>query len=80
MYDVVNLFRQASLKDPVELREILRAKCEFKGIGPIIFADIESKKEEFFRQWQQQLSHQVSTLPPIEQYWNCLPSFFEWLY
>lgn len=80
LYDVINIFQQGLIKDPTQVRKILKAKCEFKGIGSIIFADIESKKEEFFRQWQQQLSHQVSTLPPIEQYWNCLPSFFEWLY
>lgn len=80
LYDVVNLFRQAPLKNSIELREILRAKCEFKGIGLITLTDIEPKKEEFFRQWEQQLSHQVRVLPPVELYWNYLPSFFEWLY
>lgn len=80
LYDVINLFRQADIKDPTEIREILRTKCEFKGIGLISFADIEPKKEEFFRQWQQQLSHQVSVLSPIELYWDHLPNFFEWLH
>ncbi|MBL8676235.1 MAG: nucleotidyl transferase AbiEii/AbiGii toxin family protein [Alphaproteobacteria bacterium] len=80
LYDVVNLFRQVPLKDSLVLREILKVKCEFKGIGLITLADIEPKKEEFFRQWGQQLFHQVHILPPVEVYWNHLPSFFEWLY
>lgn len=80
LYDVINLFRQGLITDPKPLKEILRAKCEFKKIGLISLADIEQKKEEFFRQWEQQLSHQVSVLPPIESYWDYLPKFFEWLH
>lgn len=80
LYDVINLFHQADLEDPTEIREILGTKCEFMGIGLITLADIEPKKEEFFRQWQQQLSHQVRVLSPIESYWDHLPQFFKWLH
>lgn len=80
LYDVINLFRQELITDPKELREVLREKCAFKGIGLITLADINPKKEEFFRQWEQQLSHQINVLPPIESYWEDLPNFFEWLH
>ena len=80
LYDVINLFQQELIQDPTELRQILKEKCEFKGRGLITLADIEPKKEEFFQQWKQQLSHQISVLPSIEFYWNQLPAFFKWLY
>lgn len=80
LYDVINLFQQDLSKDPSELREVLRKKCEFKKIDLITLADIEPKKEEFFRQWEQQLSHQISVLPSVEFYWDHLPAFFKWLY
>jgi predicted nucleotidyltransferase component of viral defense system len=80
LYDVINLFKQELIKNPNEIREILRLKCDFKGIELITLADIEPKKEEFFRQWQQQLSHQVGVLSPIESYWDHLPDFFDWLH
>lgn len=80
LYDVINLFQHELIQDPTELRQILKEKCTFKERGLITLADVEPKKEEFFRQWEQQLSHQVSTLTSVELYWNQLPAFFKWLY
>lgn len=80
LYDVINLYKYSPIKDSTSLREILQQKCAFKGIEMPCLADIEAKKEEFFRQWKQQLSHQVTILPPVELYWEELPSFFNWLY
>ena len=79
LYDVVNLYRYCSAQAASPLREILQQKCAFKGFELPSLIDIESKKEEFFRQWEQQLSHQIAILPAIEAYWSELPNVFRWL-
>jgi predicted nucleotidyltransferase component of viral defense system len=80
LYDVVNLFRNSTIKPAAGvLLDILRQKCEFKGISVPVLADLESHKESLEGSWANMLGHQLPNLPPVESYWNELPAIFEWI-
>ncbi|WP_157532822.1 nucleotidyl transferase AbiEii/AbiGii toxin family protein [Hyphomonas polymorpha] len=80
LYDVVNLFRNGeALPSPSVLLDVLRQKCEFKGINVPVLADLEEHRGELENLWQSMLAHQLPILPPYENFWEELPAFFEWL-
>lgn len=80
LYDVVNLFRNGDARPsaPV-LLDVLRQKCEFKGINVPVLGDLEQHRDELQNLWQNMLAHQLPTLPPYESFWDELPAFFDWL-
>lgn len=80
LYDVINLFRNGDARPAAAvLLDVLRQKCEFKGIGVPVLADLEQHRDELAGQWENMLAHQLPTLPPYESFWNELQPFFDWL-
>ena len=80
LYDVVNLFRDDNARPaaPV-LREVLRQKCESRGIDIPVLADMEAHRFDLEGGWQAMLAHQLPALPPVETFLDALPAFFTWL-
>ena len=80
LYDVVNLFRNGEARpSPSVLLDVLRQKCEFKGINVPALSDLDSHRPELENLWEDMLAHQLPTLPPFESFWDTLPEFFDWL-
>jgi predicted nucleotidyltransferase component of viral defense system len=80
LYDVINLFRNADARPAAAvLLDVIRQKCEFKGIGIPRFADLEGHRGDLEAGWQNMLEHQLPALLPVESFWNELPQFFLWL-
>lgn len=80
LYDVINLFRNADARpSPAVLLDVLRQKCEFKGIGVPVMAGLESHRGELESLWTHMLNHQLPSLPPYEAFWAELPAFFDWM-
>jgi predicted nucleotidyltransferase component of viral defense system len=80
LYDVVNLYRNTEARpEPVRFLEVLRAKCEFKGIEVPRLADLELHRGELEAGWEHMLSHQLPALLPVQAFWDELPAIFQWL-
>ena len=80
LYDVINLFRNADARpSPSVMLDVLRHKCDFKGIGVPVMADLEPHRGELESLWTHMLNHQLPSLPPYEAFWAELPAFFDWL-
>ena len=80
LYDVINLFRNAeALPSAAVMLDVLGQKCEFKGIGIPVLADLEPHRNELQGLWENMLNHQLPSLPPYEAFWDELPAFFAWL-
>lgn len=81
LYDVVNLYRNEEARPaPAVLLDVLRQKCEFKGIAvPGDIAALEPHRADLEGAWGHMLGHQLPALPPVENFWNALPEFFAWL-
>ncbi len=79
LYDVVNLFRNDYARPAAVLLDVLRKKCEFKGIGLPVLADLQPYKADLEGGWSTMLAHQLPALPPVETFWDELPAFFAWL-
>lgn len=80
LYDVVNLYRNEEARpEPVRFLDVLRAKCEFKGIGVPVIADIEVHRAELEAGWVHMLNHQLPALLPVAAFWDALPEIFAWL-
>lgn len=80
LYDVVNLYRNTDARpDSQRFIEVLRAKCEFKGIGLPRIADLELHRAELEAGWANMLNHQLPALLPVASFWNALPDIFAWL-
>lgn len=80
LYDVVNLFRNADARPHAAVMlDVLRQKCEFKGIAVPVLTDLEPHRGELENLWQNMLAHQLPRLPPYESFWAELPAFFNWL-
>jgi predicted nucleotidyltransferase component of viral defense system len=76
LYDVINLFRNADARpSPAVMLDVLRQKCEFKGIAVPQLVDLEQHRSELNSLWDSMLSHQLPSLPPYEAFWNELPAF-----
>jgi hypothetical protein len=61
------------------LLDVLRQKCEFKGIDVPRVADLEAHRAALEAGWGTMLAHQLPALPPVEDFWSELPAFFAWL-
>ena len=81
LYDVINLYRNTDARPaPAVLLNVLRQKCEFKGIPtPRALADLEPHRADLAGAWDQMLGHQLPALPPMQNFWDALPEFFAWL-
>jgi hypothetical protein len=80
LYDVINLFRNDSARPtPAVMLDVLRQKCEFKGIPVPRLADLEPHRAELAGGWENMLAHQLPALPSVDAFWAELPAFFEWL-
>ena len=80
LYDVINLYRNTSARPGAAvLLDVIRQKCEFKGIGVPSFADLEPHHADLEAGWENMLAHQLPALPPLDAFWNELPAFFAWL-
>ncbi|MFA5829457.1 MAG: nucleotidyl transferase AbiEii/AbiGii toxin family protein [Candidatus Gracilibacteria bacterium] len=80
LYDVINFYRRPeSEKRAMQIKGILRKKCEFKGIEMPTYSALQKHKDECQGGWVDQLNHQLQALPPFESFWNELPDFFNWL-
>lgn len=81
LYDVINLFRNTEARPAVgAFRDVLRQKCDFKGIGIPTLSELEPHKADLEGGWETMLAHQLPALPPVEAFWNELPEFFQWLH
>ena len=80
LYDVVHLFRNIEMRpEPQRFVEVLRAKCEFKGIDLPRIVDLEPHRPDLEAGWANMLAHQLPALLPVEQFWAALPEIFAWL-
>jgi predicted nucleotidyltransferase component of viral defense system len=80
LYDVVNLFRNSEARPPAAaLLDVLRQKCEFKGIAVPKFEDLTEHRDAVEGGWSNMLAHQLPALPPVADFWDVLPEFFAWL-
>lgn len=82
LYDVIHLYRHASLDQPGTILEILKKKCAYKAIPVPTMKHLEShtKLHELESEWGNMLAHQLPLLPPREQFWEELPDLFAWLH
>jgi predicted nucleotidyltransferase component of viral defense system len=82
LYDVIHLYRRTDANtDRVLILDILKAKCEFKGIALPTMTVLERQPErtELETDWERMLSHQLPALPPFDQFWQELSHVFAWL-
>ncbi len=80
LYDVINLYRNADARpEAAILLDVLRQKCEFKGIDVPTLDFLESHRVDLEGAWATMLAHQLPELPPVESFWNELPAFLAWL-
>jgi len=80
LYDVIHLFRwEGARNSALPVLEVLKAKCQFKGIGLPTLGALTSHRTELDADWEQMLAHQLQALPPVEDFWNTLSEFFSWL-
>jgi hypothetical protein len=80
LYDVINLYRNMdALSTPSVLLDVLRQKCDFKGIAVPRAADLDPFKDALVAGWEHMLRHQLPALPPVESFWDVLSEFFAWL-
>lgn len=80
LYDVINLFRNTEARPVAEnLRDVIRQKCDYKGIAIPVLADLENHRTDLEGAWVTMLAHQLPALPPVETFLGELPAFFSWL-
>jgi len=80
LYDVINLYRNTDARpSPSVLLDVLRQKCEFKGIPLPKPADLDPHRGDLEAAWETMLRHQLPALPPVESFWSALSEFFDWL-
>ena len=83
LYDIVTLFRQRNLlPSPESVRSIFREKCEAKGLPEFTLDAIQASPllAELEAEWSNMLAHQLPDLPSLADFWDELPSLFEWLH
>ena len=80
LYDVINMFRNADAR-PIAfvLLNVLRQKCDFKGISLPDLKALEQHKSDLAGAWEAMLKHQLPALPPVQDFWDQLVDFFAWL-
>ena len=81
LYDVISFFRRGDLRpEAPAVLQVLREKCEFKGIPVPDVASLQPFRKEMESDWEAMLGHQLPAVPPIESFWSVIPEFFTWLY
>jgi predicted nucleotidyltransferase component of viral defense system len=82
LYDVVNLYRRADLRENRDLVvNILQSKCAYKDVPiPTLAAVTATEKAADLRaDWGAMLTHQLPVLPPVDEFINALQDVFAWL-
>lgn len=80
LYDVIHFYRRPeSLSLAKKVKALLQKKCAFKNVEFPTLVDLEKHKETCSLGWEQQLLHQLPSLPPFDSFWDELPNFFTWL-
>lgn len=80
LYDVINLYRHEEFQpQPGAILDVLRRKCDHKGIQLPTLDSVAVFYNELSGDWQTMLAHQLPALPPLGSFWNVLPEFFAWL-
>lgn len=80
LYDVVHLYRNTEAQpEPQRFMEVLRAKCEFKGISIPRLVDLEPHRADLEAGWTHMLEHQLPAPLPVKTFWDALPEIFGWL-
>lgn len=82
LYDVINLHRHPELiGDPANVLSALVEKCRFAGVDvPDAEAiRVSPFRDELHQEWENMLGHQLPHLPPVDDYWDALDEYFEWL-
>ena len=82
LYDIVNLFRRRDFLHHWELiNSLYRAKCRSKDLEVYDFSSLERSpfRTELESEWSNMLAHQLPALPPFQEFWDQLPSLFDWL-
>ncbi len=80
LYDVISFSRREDMRPEASaVLQVLREKCEFKGIPEPDPASLQLFREEMESDWEVMLGHQLPAVPPIESFWSALPEFFSWL-
>ncbi len=81
LYDVINMFWNADARPAAaNLLKVLRQKCDFKSIALPDIKVLEQHKSNLEGAWDAMLKHQLPALPPVQDFWDQLMEFFEWLY
>lgn len=83
LYDVVLLLESGELRPDLErTREVLGRKCAAKGILPpgaaALVAQVK-ESAELAAEWENMLSHQLPSLPPLAGILERLPALLGWL-
>jgi predicted nucleotidyltransferase component of viral defense system len=80
LYDVVNLYRNTEARPAASvLMDVLRQKCDFKGIAVPRVGDLDGHRGDVEGAWGHMLGHQLPALPPVDAFWSVLSEFFAWL-
>ena len=82
LYDVINLYRRADLRDDRErVRAVLERKCAYKDmpLPTLKLVTDADKLSELRADWQAMLAHQLPVLPPIDAFIEALEGLFDWL-
>jgi predicted nucleotidyltransferase component of viral defense system len=82
LYDVVNLYRRADLRQDRDLvLAVLERKCEYKNVPiPTLTSVTTAERTADLRaDWEAMLTHQLPVLPPIDEFINTLADVFDWL-
>ncbi len=82
LYDVVNLYRRADLRENRDLvMSILRRKCAYKDVPMPTLAAVAApeKAADLRADWDAMLAHQLPVLPPVDEFIDTLGGVFAWL-
>ena len=80
LYDVVNLYRHDdNLPLSSVLRDVLKQKCDYKGIPLPTYESLQPHRADLEAMWQSMLAHQLPVLPPVGDFWAALPEIFAWI-
>lgn len=82
LYDVVLLYHHDKLRaNKKVILETLKKKCKFKNMPVPSMATLmnRAEQEELKTEWENMLAHQMSSLPPFEQFWSEISKVMKWL-
>lgn len=82
LYDVIHLYRRKELSpNVVILKETLLKKCNLRSTPfPTMKAiELHTNRKLLESEWENQLKHQLPTLPPFDAFLKDLPELFNWI-